>query len=45
MVKSSRNSPLIYFNGMVLRKNMPVRYLGMNRRGDYGFVLTSNDEV
>ena len=24
---------------------MPVRYLGMNRIGDHGFVLTSKDEV
>ena len=35
MVKSSRNSPLICFNGMVLRKKMPVRYLGMNRRASW----------
>ena len=45
MVNYRPSTALLHFNGLVLRKKLRARYLGIKRRGDYGFVLTSNEEV
>ena len=45
MVNYRRSTALLHFYDLVLRKKLRARYLGIKRRGDYGFLLTSNEEV